>query len=279
MAEASSRTETANPYAANKARYEALYSGAKAKRRDFSEATGNPAMLDPALVTFRETVPAGWGWSGLVRRGDTMRVVNTGGTAGVSLLLYNADDPTERFNAGDTVKIQWTARLSRGRVLFSDMGRVLASITDDSFGFNDALAGGSTARTSEAKYGNAALRNTRDNFILLAAKHGLSKRDLPPCVTLFAPVGVDASGTLAWQGKGAAAGDYVDLRAELDLLVFVSNAPHPLAPGDYAPKDIELVVWSSPPPGPQDFCRTATEEAQRGFENNDYYLAQGRNAR
>lgn len=279
MAEASSRTETASPYAANKARYEALYSGAKAKRRDFSEATGNPTVLDPALITFRETVPAGWGWSGLVRRGDTMRVINTGGTAGVSLLLYNADDPTERFNAGDTVKIQWTARLSRGRVLFSDMGRVLASITDDSFGFNDALAGGSTSRTNEEKYGNAALRNTRDNFILLAAKHGLSKRDVPPCVTLFAPVGVDASGALAWQGKGAAAGDYVDLRAELDLLVFVSNAPHPLAPGDYAPKDIELIVWSSPPPGAQDFCRTATEEAQRGFENNDYYLAQGRNAR
>lgn len=277
MAEASSRTDT-SPYAANKARYDALYSGAKAKRRDFSEASGNPAVLDPALVTFRETVPAGWGWSGLVRRGDTMRVVNTGGTAGVSLLLYNAADPTERFNAGDTVKIQWTARLSRGRVLFSDMGRVLASITDDSFGFNDALAGGSTARTNEEKYGNGALRNTRDNFILLAAKHGLSKRDVPPCLTLFAPVGVDASGNLAWQGAGAAAGDYVDLRAELDLLVFVSNAPHPLAPGDYSPKDIELAVWSSPPPGPDDFCRTATEEAQRGFENNEYYLAQGRNA-
>ncbi|ABS63505.1 conserved hypothetical protein [Parvibaculum lavamentivorans DS-1] len=278
MAEASSRSETASPYAANKARYEALYSGAKAKRRDFSEAKGNPATLDPGLITFRETVPAGWGWSGLVRRGDTMRVINTGGTAGVSLLLYNAADPTERFNAGDTVKIQWTARLSRGRVLFSDMGRVLASITDDSFGFNDALAGGSTAQTNKEKYGDEALRNTRDNFILLAAKHGLGKRDVPPCLTLFAPVGVDASGHLAWQDKGAADGDYVDLRAELDLLVFVSNAPHPLAPGDYAPKDIEIVTWSSPPPERDDFCRTATEEAQRGFDNNEYYLAQGRNA-
>lgn len=277
MAEASRSEEYSGPYAAQKERYDRLFSGAKAKSRDFSEATGNPATIAGELVRLTETLPGGWGWSGTVARGDTLRIVNRGATPGVSVLLYNAADPTERFNAGDTMKVQWNARLGRGRILLSDMGRVLASITDDTYGRNDALAGGSTAATNAEKYGDTPLRSTRDNFILLAAKHGLTKRDIPPCLTLFAPVGVDDEGRLRWEGGGASAGAHADLRAELDLLVFVSNCPHPLSPGAYAPGDVDLIVWASPPPAADDFCRTATEEAKRGFENNARYLAlQGR---
>ena len=273
MAEASRSEKYTGPYAAQQERYYRLFGGAKAKARDFSEATGNPAVLPESLIRSRETVPGGWAHALPLARGETLRVLNTEGTPGVSLLFYNAKDRSERFNAGDTVKIQWNARLSRGRVLFSDMGRVLASITDDTFGHNDALTGGSTPATNEERYGDATLRNTRNNFILLASKNGLDKRDVPPCLTLFAPVGVDAQGRFRWEGEGPKPGDYADLRAELDLLVFVSNAPHPFAPGDYAPKAIDLVVWKSPPPPADDFCRTATEEAVRGFENNARYLA------
>lgn len=273
MAEASRSEKYTGPYAAQQERYYRLFGGAKAKARDFSEATGNPQTLPGDLVRLRETVPGGWALALPVARGETLRIVNTHATPGVSLVIYNARDTSERLNAGDTVKIQWNARLSRGRVLFSDMGRVLASITDDSYGRNDALAGGSSQASNADKYGNAALRNTRDNFILLASKHGLDKRDVPPCLTLFAPVGVDGAGRFRWEGEGPKPGDYVDLRAELDLLVFVSNAPHPLAPGAHDPKDIGLLVWKSPPPAADDFCRTATEEAIRGFENNARYLA------
>lgn len=273
MAEASRSEKYTGPYAAQQERYHRLFGGAKAKARDFSEAKGNPKVIADNLIRMKETVPGGWAHALPLARGETLRIVNTNATPGVSLLFYNAKDMSERFNAGDTVKIQWNARLSRGRVLFSDMGRVLASITDDTYGRNDALTGGSSKLTNAARYGEASLRNTRDNFILLASKHGLDKRDVPPCFTLFAPVGVDGAGRFHWEGEGATPGDHVDLRAELDLLVFVSNAPHPLAPGNYAPKDIDLLVWKSPPPAADDFCRTATEEAVRGFENNARYLA------
>ena len=252
-----------------KARYDALFAQGRAKRRDISEAPGNPTDIPENDILWQETLPGSWGWSRRIPRGQTLRIKATGPNSGVSVLLYNAADPTERFNAGDTVKIQWSAALQRGRVLFSDMGRVLASITDDTFGRNDALAGGSTPLSNEQKYGDATLRSTRGNFILLAAKHGLSKADVPPCLTLFAPVAVDAEGRFTWEGDGASAGDYVDLRAEMDLLVFVSNCPHPLAPGAYDPKPVDLMVWQSPPPAADDFCRTATEEAIRGFENTD----------
>ena len=256
-------------YAAQRARYEELYKRGKAARRDFSEARGNPKELPAELVLWRESLPGGWGASVLVPRGRTLRVVAGAATQGVSILLFRQTDPTERLNVGDTVKVQWSARLYRGKLLYSDMGRVLASITDDSYGHHDALAGGSTAFTNAAKYDDASLRSTRGNFILLAAKHGLSKTDIPPCVTLFAPVTVDVAGHLQWTPPVAKAGGHVDLRAEMDVLVFLSNCPHPLAPGAYAPEPVDLMLWNSPEAAADDFCRTSCEEARRGFDNTD----------
>ncbi|MBI1260814.1 MAG: DUF1989 domain-containing protein [Rhizobiales bacterium] len=264
-----------DPYAAEKARYQELYQKGKAARRDFSEVKRNPAQIDEALIVSRETVPGGWGHSVHLSPGQTLRLINKTKTKGVSLQIFNAHDRSERFNAGDTVKLQWSARLHHGKLLYSDMGRVLASISDDRFGRHDALTGGSTAQTNETKYGDKALRSTRGNFILLASKHGLSRADIAPCLTLFAPVIVDDKGVLVWEGPEAAAGDYVDLRAEMDILVFVSNCPHPLSPGGFDPEPIEALVWRSGDVPADDFCRTSCEEARRGFDNNEALLATG----
>ncbi len=231
------------------------------------------ATLDPGAILHRETIPGGWYWPTRLRRGEGLRIVDTSGRSAVSALLWNAADPSERFNAGDTVKLQWTALLGAGRLLFSDMGRVLASITADTTGGrHDALAGGSTPASNLRRYGDATLRNTRDNFRLAAAKLGLSVRDVPPCVTFFAGVRTDADGRFVWQGEGAP-GAFVDLRAELDLLVALSNCPHPLDPAPrYAPEPVEAVVFRAPAPAADDACRTASEEAERGFDNNAAYL-------
>ena len=273
MAEATRKEKYTGPYAAQQERYDLLFSGAKARKKDLTEAPRNPASIPAHLIRSSEVLAGGWGHALPVKRGETLRIVNTHATPGVSILIYNAADASERLNAGDTMKVQWSARLTRGAGLFSDMGRVLASITDDTCGHHDALTGGSTPGSNAERYGDASLRSTYGNFILLAAKHGLDKRDIPPCVTFFAPVSVDAEGRFRWGAAGPKPGDYVDLRAELDILVFVSNAPHPYAPGPYGPKEIELLVWKSPPPAADDFCRTVSEEAVRGFENNARYLA------
>ena len=273
MAEATRKEKYTGPYAAQRERYYQLFGGAKARRKEMGDAPRNPASIPGHLIRSTETLAGGWGHALPVRRGEHLRIVKTHGTPGVSVLVYNSTVASERLNAGDTMKVQWNARLTRGAGLFSDMGRVLASITDDTCGHHDALTGGSTPGSNAERYGDDALRSTYGNFVLLAAKHGLDRRDIPPCVTFFAPVGVDAQGRFRWEGEGPAPGTYVDLRAELDILVFVSNAPHPYAPGPYAPKDIDLLVWKSPPPAPDDFCRTVSEEAIRGFENNARYLA------
>jgi hypothetical protein len=232
-------------------------------------AARNPAVIPESLVKLRETIPGGWYWSRFLARGETLRIVNSEATAGVSALFWNADDRSERYNAGDTVKIQWTAKLGKGRVLFSDMGRVLASITDDTCAAHDALVGGSTKASNLARYGEAGLRNSRDNFILAAGKHGMDRRDVPPSITFFAGVAVDEKGGFVWQEGCTKPGDYLDLRAEMNLLTVLSNCPHPLAPGGYEPRPVEAIVWRAPPPGAEDLCRSFTAEARRGFENTD----------
>lgn len=254
-------------------RYLALRAAAQA-RAAAAPAVNRDAVAPPEIpqhaVKHRERIPSGWYWSARLRRGEALRILNPTGTASVSALFWNAHEPTERFNAGDTVKLQWTARLGRGKLLFSDMGRVLAGIIEDTTGGrHDALTGGSTPATNLRRYGDPSLRNSRDNFRLAAAKNGLSTRDIPPCITFFAGVRTDAAGKFVWSGPGAP-GEFVDLRAECDVLVTLSNCPHPLDPREqYGDAAADVVVWRAPPAAASDVCRTASEEAVRGYENTD----------
>lgn len=225
-------------------------------------------------VLQQETIPGGWYWATRVARGQVLQLSNPEATPGVSVLIWNADDSSERYNAADTVKLQWNAQLSKGRLLFSDMGRVLASITEDSCAAHDTLVGGSTAESNLEKYGapcgDAGLRNTRDNFVLAAAKFGLTRRDISPCISFFAPVITDAEGRFVWRPAALQRGDFVALRAEMNLLIAVSNCPHPLAPDAiFAPQAITATVYRAPPATADDRCRTASAEARRGFENTD----------
>jgi urea carboxylase-associated protein 2 len=254
---------------AHRARYMELKRNAARRREPRAKPSSALRALDDSQIVLRETIPAGWYWTGRVRRGETLRIVNATGRAAVSMLLWNAEDVSERYNAGDTVKIQWSALLGKGDVLYSDMGRVLASITEDGGAGHDALVGGGTAATNEKRFGPAPLRNTRDNFCLAAAKLGLTRRDVMPCVTFFAPVRTTAEGGFVW-GDPVQPGAFVELRAEMNLLVVLSNCPHPFDPRpDYAPGPVEATIWRGPPAGAADLCRTASEEAARGFENTD----------
>lgn len=226
--------------------------------------------LAGGAVRLREILPGGWYTTLRLDRFDRLRIVNGAATPGVSVLLWNPADPSERYNSADTVKVQWTAALQKGRVLFSDMGRVMASLVEDSCAAHDTLAGGSTPRSNERNFGAADLRNSRENFVLAAGKHGLGRADIPPCLTVFAPVTVAEGGRLVWQEGRVQPGDFVELRAEMPLLVALSNCPHPLAPERiFAPRAVELIAYRGPPPAPDDLCRNATAEARRGFENTD----------
>jgi len=245
-------------------RYGALLAAAR-DRAAVGPDLPSPREIVPAAILARETIPGGWYWTCRVKRGSALRIVNTNGSPGVAAQIWNADDPTERYNPADTMKVQWTTRLRAGLLLLSDMGRVLASIIADSDGVHDSLLGAGPQEDGR--------RNSRDNFLLAASKHGLDARDVGPCITFFAGVRADQAGGLHWDPASARAGAAIDLRAEMNLLIVLSNCPHPLAPAQAAtPGAIDAVVWTAPPPASDDPCRTAGPEAVRAFENTERYF-------
>jgi urea carboxylase-associated protein 2 len=256
---------------ANRMRYEQLKVAGQAHApRALPEPTARDgAPIADNAIFARETIPGGWYWTTQLKSGETIRIVNRSGTSCVSLQGWNSLDSSERLNHADTIKVQWAATLRKGRVILSDMGRVMFSIVEDTSFMHDTLTGGSTAATNAARYGQVPTRNTRDNFVLAAGKLGLDRRDVGPCISFFAPVNVDAAGRFAWNANGQNAGDFVDLRAEMDMLIALSNCPHPLDPVlVYDPQPVDVIGYAAGPVASDDLCRTASAEAVRAFENN-----------
>jgi urea carboxylase-associated protein 2 len=237
------------------------------------------------LVVWSEKVPGGGYWHGVIPRWQTLRITDLGGSQGVAMICYNADCPVERLNVADTAKIQFSAFLRQGMVLYSDMGRILFSITADTSNGHDLICGCSTAASNRAKYGHGGIgtdihgrqdfHNAQDQFLRALGKWGMSRRDLIPNVNFFSRVTVTPTGDLQYDAGAAKPGAYVDLRAEMNVLVVIANCPHVLHPDTvYRPQPIQLTVWRSPEPGPDDPCRTANEEVVRGFINTDTWWRQ-----
>ena len=219
---------------------------------------------DAERVLRAEVIPGGWYSPTRLAAGEVLRLAVDGPGTSVGLAAWAARDPSERMNLPDTVKVQWTTELRKGRVIFSDMGRVMLSIIEDSSGAHDALTGGS----SPATVTDPKARNQRDNMVLAAGKLGLDRRDLPAVLTLFAPVRVDAAGCFGWRGSLLSGRDWVELRAEMDLLIALSNTRHPLDPATGPEPAVTATRLAARPVPADDLCRTATAEAIRGFENN-----------
>lgn len=237
---------------------------------------GLPDGVSAGSLIWAETVSGGGCTSKLISRGSTVRLTDLAGDACAHLLLFNADQPWERLNVADTVKVLWQAYLGPGHLLLSDQGRVLASIVTDTSSRHDALCGTSSRLRNEERYGDGAPQGPspagRELQLLAVAKHGMSSRDVGPGVSFFKGIRVDPDGALTWTGS-APAGSLVEFRAELPLVVVIANVPHPLDPRpQYACSTLEVLAWSGPATPAADPIRTASPEAERAFLNTDDYL-------
>ena len=201
-----------------------------------------PKPLPPDALT--ELLPGGGHRSFVLRRGQLLRLTDLEGGANVSTLLFNACEKTERLNLPDSLKCQHTAKLTRGHCLYSDMGNVLAAITEDSAGWSDSIGGVLDAAEVHAKYGEGSFqrlrndchRNGTDNLLVELGKWGLGLSDLLMVLNLFSRIDVAADGALAFVPGNSHAGDFIELYAPMDTLVELTALQHPLdpAPG-YAP--------------------------------------------
>jgi urea carboxylase-associated protein 2 len=237
-----------------------------------SSATDRPDGVAPGEVTWDETVGSGGYASLRLGRGHRLRLRDLAGDTCANLQLHRADQTSERLNPADTVKVQWQAYLAPGALLLSDLGRVLATIVDDTSAGHDALCGPSTRAGNELRYGHGAAHglhaSARDLLALAAARHDLGRRDLTSGINLFASVPVADDGGLHLAAPSGVPG-HVELRAELDLIVLVAVAPHPLddrPAGAVGP--VHLTAWRAQHPDPDPF-RATTPERQRAFERTE----------
>ena len=243
-----------------------------------------PSELPPELVVYDEVLPGGAHWSIQLKRGYSLRLTDLDGGANVGALFYNQDEKSERYNMPDTLKAQYIAYLTAGYVCYSDMGRILVSLTRDTCGWHDTISGTTNAALIAEKYGarhyedyhNDYFRNGRDSFLIQLGRYGLQKKDLVPNVNFFSKVTVDETGGMRFVENFSPAGAFVDLRAEMNVLCVLNSCPHPMHPGGQYPiKPVRMTVWRSGyGGGPDDPCRLSRPENDRGFRNTIAYFAQ-----
>jgi urea carboxylase-associated protein 1 len=207
-------------------------------------------------ATLNTIVLAGEPWIGTVKAGQTFRIVDLEGNQAVDTLFYNAADSEERYSANDTIRAQGNIYLTTGSKLLSNRGNVLLTIVADTCGRHDTLGGACSAESNTVRYAldKRDMHSCRDSFLMAIAhgqglthglsKAGLTKRDLSSNINFFMNVPVTPDGDLSFADGISAAGRYVEMRAEMDVLVLISNCPQLNNPCNaYNPTPVQLLVW------------------------------------
>jgi urea carboxylase-associated protein 1 len=210
------------------------------------------SKLDPETAVVDEICPAGEPWAKLVMQGQIFRIVDLGGNQAVDTLFYNAARAAERYSATNTIRYQQMLYLTTGTMLYSNCGNVMLTIVADTCGQHDTLGGACAAESNTVRYGldKFPMHSCRDNFLHALAHDpvcdhlGISKRDLPSNINFFMNVPVTEEGGLEFVDGVSAPGKYVEMKAEMDVVVLISNCPQLNNPCNaYDPTPIRLLVW------------------------------------
>lgn len=207
------------------------------------------SKLSVDVADWKETVPAGEYWIGTLGKGDVFRITDLEGNEAVDTLFFNANNPHERYSAFDTVREQGNLYLSAGTTLLSDECNPMLRIVADTCGRHDTLGGACASESNTVRYAldTKSMHSCRDSWLLAVNTHeewGLSKRDIAHNINFFMNVPISPEGGLTFEDGISAPGKYVELVAEMDILVLISNCPQLNNPcSGFNPTPIELAVW------------------------------------
>lgn len=185
-------------------------------------------------------------WSGIVRKGQTIRIEDSFGQQAIDTLFYRADDFSERYSNQDTMRMQGAAYVGIGTKIMSSEGNVMLTMTADSCGRHDTSAGACSCESNTVRFGQGTkyLHACRDNFLLEVSKHGMGKRDIVPNINFFMNVPIEPTGEMTIVDGISAPGDYVELVAEMDVLCVISNCPQINNPcNGFDPTPIRVLIW------------------------------------
>ena len=194
----------------------------------------------------RHVVAAGGRFSARLETGDLLRIVDTHGQQAVDFLCYAATLPRDRYNAANTMKINGNIYLGKGTKLYSERAQVLMRIVEDTCGRHDTIGGCCSGWSNLARYGMKDTPGCHANFVAELATWSLSPSDVVANVNFFMNVPVTEAGGLSFEDGLSAPGKYVELRAEMDVLVLVSNCPQLNNPCNaYNPTPVRFVIWDA----------------------------------
>ncbi|ARU02308.1 urea amidolyase associated protein UAAP2 [Yoonia vestfoldensis] len=172
-------------------------------------------------------IPARAPWSGIIRKGQTLRIEDTYGQQAIDTLFYNAIDHAERYSSQDTLRAQGAAYVTTGTAIMSNLGRVMLRVTADSAGRHDTSAGCCSCESNTVRFGHDTRfqHACRENFIVELARHGMTKRDIVPNLNFFMNVPISPNGAMTVDDGISSPGDHLELVAEMDVLCVISNCP------------------------------------------------------
>nr|WP_315210396.1 urea amidolyase associated protein UAAP2 [uncultured Albidiferax sp.] len=211
------------------------------------------SQLNPATAVLDQTCLAGDPWMATVYAGQTLRILDLEGNQAVDTLFYSASNAEERYSAADTIARNGQLYLGLGSKLYSSAGRVMLTITADTCGRHDTLGGACSSESNTVRYAldKRPMHSCRDSFMHAlchcheASALGMGKRDIAPNINFFMNVPVTPEGRLSFEDGISGAGKYVELRAEMDVVVLISNCPQLNNPcNGYNPTPIRLLVWN-----------------------------------
>lgn len=204
------------------------------------------SRLTAETAIYNEVIPARHPWSRVIKKGQILRIIDLQGNQAVDTLIYRADDPSERYSAPDTIVRQGNIFITTGTALVSNEGNVMMTVIADECGRHDTVGGACSMESNSVRYGlhKKHLHACVENYLLELSKYEMNKRDLVSNINFYMNVPVSADGTLEIVDGISEAGKIVELRAEMDVMVLISNCPQVNNPCNaYNPTPIQLMVW------------------------------------
>lgn len=201
-------------------------------------------LVDGTII-LDEIIPARAPWSAVVQKGNVLTIVDVGGNQSGDCLLYNAHDTDERYSVPDTIAGGGNTYVRTGTVLRSSEGNPLATVVANEIDRQDTIGGACGKESNTLRYGHhtASEHGCRENFLAEASKYGMGIRDVVSNLNWFMNVPIEADGTLGIVNGISGPGKRVAFRAEMDILVLVSNCPQMNNPcNDFNPTPLRVIV-------------------------------------
>jgi len=190
------------------------------------------------------TVPAGSPWGRKVNQGERIRIIDLQGKQAVDFLCYDTADPSDRYNAANTMKMSANIFIRKGTVLWSDRGQRMMTVVEDTCGFHDTIGGCCSSEMNRLRYDSAGPGNCRDTFETALEPFGLTRGDIVTNLNWFMYVPVEPDGGMAIVDGISKPGDFVELAAERDLICVASNCTQIFNPANgFNPTPVRIITY------------------------------------